>query len=148
MSQVSRRFINRTTQERIFNLFVSGLIMCNAKDTTVSLIDDLLTPTERVMLAKRFSIAYMLSEGYSYDMIEQTLKVSRTTIGRVSLWLKEKGAGFRTVIGKIKRHEGMKKILEGVKDSIEEFIAGVPGQNWSRSKSALWRSRLERQKPF
>ena len=148
MSQVSKRYLSQKTQERIFSLFITGLLYSDSKDLTASLVEDLFTPTERVMLAKRFSIAYMLLEGYDYDSIAHILKVSKSTIGNVSLWLKEKGAGFRKVIEKIKRHEAAKKVLDDIKDAFEDFIASVPGQNWSESKSTLWHSRRERQKPY
>lgn len=148
MSQVSKRFLSQKTQERIFSLFISGLLYTDSKDLTISLVEDLFTPTERIMLSKRFSIAYMLIEGYDYESIAQVLKVSKSTIGHVSLWLKEKGTGFRKVIAKIKRHETTSKVLEEIKDAFEDFIASVPGQNWSESKSALWRSRRERQKSY
>lgn len=148
MPQVSRRFLNQKVQDRIFNLFISGIISCNSKDITISLIEDLFTPTERIMLSKRFSIAYMLLERYDYDSISQTLKVSRTTIGSISLWLKEKGRGFREVIRRIKRDESMSKVLEEIQDGFEDLIASSRGQNWSESKKQLWLSRRERMKPF
>lgn len=148
MSQVSRRYLNQRTQEKIFSLFISSIIMCNSKDMTVSLVEDLFTPTERIMLAKRFSIAYMLLEGYGYDSIIQVLKVSRTTVGHVSLWLKEKGMGLRQVIGKIKRNESNKEMLQGIQDIFEELLANARGQNWSESKRWLWQRRRERIKPF
>ncbi len=148
MPQVSRRFLNQKTQERILKLFLSSLVICDSQDSAASLVEDLLTPTERVMLSKRFSIAYLLLEGYDYDSIGQILKVSRTTIGMVSLWLKEKGEGLRKVISKIKRKESMKKVLEEIEDAFEDLLLSAPGQNWSMSKSLLWQRRRERQKPF
>lgn len=148
MPQVSKRFLNQKTQDKIFNLFTSSFVMCNSKGLAVSLIEDLFTPTERIMLSKRFSIAYMLLKGYDYDSISQMLKVSRTTIGSVSLWLKEKGHGLRRIIVKIRRNESMRKVLEEIQDAFEELIASSPGQSWSRSKRELWLRRQSRAKPF
>lgn len=148
MPQVSRRYLNQKTQEKIFSLFISSIIMCNSKDMAVSLVEDLLTPTERIMLSKRFSIAYMLLEGYDYGSIIQVLKVSRTTIGHVSLWLKEKGEGLRQVIHKIKKNESTKETLQEIQDVFEELLPNVRGQNWSESKKWLWQRRRERVKPF
>lgn len=64
-------------------------------------IFDLLTPTERIMLAKRLAIAAFLIEGLPYHAISEMLKVSTSTIGRVNLWLKTAGDGYRLVIEKI-----------------------------------------------
>ena len=148
MPQVSRRFLNKKTQDKIVNLFVSCWVKCSDKDITNSFIDDLLTPTESIMLAKRFSIAYMLLEEYDYRTISRILKVSTATIGLVALMLREKGNGLRYVIGKIKKDEEFEKVLDGIKDAAEDFITSQRGQNWSVSKKSLWLSRKDRQKPF
>ena len=148
MPQVSRRFMNKKTQDRIVSLFISCWVKCSNKDITNSFIDDLLTPTESIMLAKRFSIAYLLLEGYDYRTISRILKVSTTTIGLVSLMLREKGNGLRYVISKIRKDEEFAKLLDGIKDAAEDFITSQRGQNWSVSKKSLWLSRKDRQKPF
>ena len=44
---------------------------------------DMLTPTERIMLSKRFAIIYMLTKGYSFSVIQETLRVSPSTVGRI-----------------------------------------------------------------
>ena len=148
MPQVSKRLLVPKTQERIFDLFITSIVMCNSKELAHSLATDLFTYTERIMLSKRFSIAFMLSEGYDYTTIIQTLKVSGSTVSEISAWLKEKGTGFRTIIKSIKKREVFKKVLDEVKDAAEDFIASVPGQNWSDSKSILWKNRKQRQKAF
>lgn len=148
MTQVSRRLINKKTEGRIFSLFISSIVASNSREIAVALVEDLLTPTEKVMLSKRFSVAFMLLEGYDYRTIENTLKVSKSTIGIVSTWLKTKGGGFRKVIEKIKKEEALKGIWEDLKEGIEELLASSRGVNWSRSKSMLWQTKKNRQKPF
>jgi len=148
MPQVSRRLVNQKTQNKIFTLFISGIALCNSRDSAASLVEDLLTPTEKIMLAKRFSIAYMLLNSYDYDSISQALKVSRPTIGSVSTWLKIKGDGLRTVISKIKRNESMRDIIVEIQDAFEELIFTSRGQDWSRSKKVLWERRRAREKPY
>lgn len=148
MTQVSKRVIQQKVQDRIFTLFVVSILKCNSEEIAVSLIEDLLTPTERIMLSKRLSIAYMLLKGYDYNSISNILKVSRTTIGKVSYWLKEKGNGMRIVIEKIQKDESIRHILEEVQDSVADLMLSAPGQNWSKSKSMLWKSRRARKKPY
>lgn len=148
MSQVSKRLINKKTQEKIFELFILSLVLSDNKKDALLLIQDLFTPVERLMLSKRFSIAYMLLKGYDYDSISEVLKVSRTTIGKVSYWLKEKGSGFRNIINKIKHKEAFKSILNEIQDAFEDILSSSKGQNWSRAKKQLWTHRLERQQPF
>lgn len=148
MTQVSKRVIQQKVQDRIFTLFVASILKCNSKEIAVALIEDLLTPTERIMLSKRFSIAYMLLKGYDYDSISEILKVSRTTIGKVSYWLKEKGSGMRTIIQKIQRDDSIRHILEEIQDSVAELAFSAPGQSWSTLKTMLWASRRARKKVF
>lgn len=148
MPQVSKRFLNKKTEERIFSLFLGSIISCNSKDTALSLIEELLTPTEKVMLAKRFSIMFMLLEGYDYETIEETLKVSRSTVGYTSTWLKLKGVGIKRIIEKIKRDEALKSIWVELQDGILDILSNSKGVNWSKAKSMLWQSRHDRQKAF
>lgn len=148
MSQVSKRFLQKKTQDRIITLFTDSILLCDTREKSVSFINDLLTPTEKVMLSKRFSIAFMLLENYDYKTISQILKVSRATIGKVSNWLKEKGNGFREIYEQLKHKDFTREVINEIKDIIEEFIASTRGQNWSRSKKALWQSRHDKVKPF
>lgn len=148
MGQVSRRKLPLKLKERIFNLFLSGLSLCSSAEKVALLVDDLLTPTEKIMLAKRFCIAFMLINNYDYRTIKDTLKVSLTTVGAVSFWLKEKGNGYRAIIKNIKAKEQTNKIWEEIVDGIEDYLSLVPGKNWSESRKLLWQHRREREKPF
>ena len=148
MSQVSRRFVSKKTEERILNLFVSAVVLVQTPKSAVSLIDDLLTPTEKVMLSKRFSIAFMLLEGYDYDQIQVALKVSSATVGRVALWLKTKGAGIREIRGKIKTNELLKEVWEDIKDSFIELFATSYGTNWKVGRQILRERQQKRRKSF
>ena len=148
MSQVSRRFVSKKTEERILNLFVSAVVLVQTPKSAVSLIDDLLTPTEKVMLSKRFSIAFMLLEGYDYDQIQVALKVSSATVGRVALWLKTKGAGIREIRGKIKTNESLKEVWEDIKDSFIELFATSYGTNWKVGRQILRERQQKRRKSF
>lgn len=148
MAQVSKRLITKKTEERILNLFISAVVLVQTPKSAISLIDDLLTPTEKVMLSKRFSIAFMLLEGYDYDQIQTALKVSSATVGRVALWLKTKGGGVREIRDKIKRNESLKEIWEDIKDSFAELFLTSPGMNWKAGHQILRQRKYEREKPF
>ena len=148
MSQVSKRPLQEKTRIRIYNLFLQSVSLCSTSEKATSLIEDLLTPTEKIMLSKRFCIAFMLVNGFSYDLIRETLRVSISTIGTVSLWLKEKGTGYRMVINMIKTREKTKKIWEEIVDGIEDYMSLVPGKNWRETRKQLWQHRRNREKPF
>lgn len=148
MPQVSKRIINKKTDDKIFDLFILSLILSDNKKDTSLFVRDLFTPTERQMLSKRFSVAYMLINGYSYDSIIEVLKVSRSTIGIISNWLKVKGNGFRNIIYKINNKEKLKNIVGEIQDAFEEILSTSKGQNWSTAKHRLWKNRIERKQPF
>lgn len=148
MGQVSKRQLSSKTKERIFSLFLNGISLCSSADKAASLIDDLLTQTEKIMVAKRFCIAFMLTNGYDYRTIQDTLKVSLTTIGTVALWLKEKGNGYRMIFKMIRKKESAQKIWEEIADGVEDYMSLVPGRNWSETRRQLWQNRRDRQKPF
>lgn len=148
MSQVSKRIVNKKIEGRVLSLFLGSIISCNNRESASSYIEELLSPAERVMLAKRFSIMFMLSEGYDYESISDTLKVSRSTIGTVSTWMKMNGTGIHKIIMKIKRDEAMRSIWAGLQDGIMDLLVSSRGANWSNTKSMLWQARRERQKAF
>lgn len=148
MVQVSKRLVSKKVEERIFSLFASSIVLCSSKEVAISLMEDLLTPTEKIMLAKRFSIAFMLVEGYDYETISRTLKVSFGTIGNISTWLKIKGQGFRTIVKQIKKSESMKKIWEDIQEGIADIFTSAPGQNWKNSKKLLWQIKKSHEKPY
>lgn len=148
MVQVSRRFLKKDINDRIYSLFISSIVFCNSSDSALAFINDLFTPTERVMLAKRFSIAFMLSDGYDYLTISEMLKVSTSTIGSVALGLKNQGKGTRNIIGKIKKNETTKKIWEEIGESIMDMISSSRGMNWSQTKKDAFRYKMSHRKSF
>lgn len=48
-------------------------------------IESILTPTERIMLAKRLGILFLLKEGKEEAAIAETLKVTQGTVSRIKL---------------------------------------------------------------
>lgn len=59
---------------------------------------DLLSYKESEMIAKRLKIAELLIKDYTYQNIEEHLKVSATTIARVQEWLQISGEGYKMAI--------------------------------------------------
>ena|SRR3989344_963250 len=100
MTQVSRFKLNRKIQEQIIrNLFIS-ISKVNKEDISKLFLEDLLTRTEKIVLAKRLSIALLLESGKSYSEIKDIVKVSASTISSVNNKLNT-GQGYREVIKKL-----------------------------------------------
>ncbi len=86
------------------------------------LLRDLLSYKESEMIAKRLKIADLLVKDYTYQDIEETLKVSATTIARVQEWLQISGEGYKMAIAR-------------TKDKLpKQDNKGVDFENWSNLK--------------
>lgn len=119
MSKVSRRILNKDLENYIFDLFVNSITELNNTVDVRNFVEDLLSPSEKIMLIKRLAIAILLTKGYTYDEIDQTLKVSRPTIMTVSYFLKYgQSGGYQKVVQKVLATQ--KK--EGLFDKIEEIL--------------------------
>lgn len=118
MTKVSNRILDKELEKRIFELFVKTLVELKNPTDVQDFLEDLLSPTEKIMLVKRLSIAILLTKGYTYDAIDDILKVSRPTIMNVSYWLKNGKSGYKKAVEKIL--EGQRK--EAFIDKIEEIL--------------------------
>lgn len=118
MSMVSKRILNRDLENRIFDLFVKTVIDLKDGQEVKDFLEDLLSPSEKIMLVKRLAIAILLSKGYTYEAIDNTLKVSRPTINRVSFWLKHGKSGYQKAILKILKQKKKEELI----DKIEEIL--------------------------
>lgn len=86
------------------------------------LLRDLLSYQESEMIAKRLKIAEYLSQGRTYQEIEEDLLVSSSTIARVQEWLKISGEGYQKAILRTK--------LKADRENSSEFIP----ENWNSIK--------------
>lgn len=118
MGKVSKRRLDKDLEKHIFDLFWKSIADLKEADAVEKFFKDLLSPIEQLMLVKRLAIAVLLAKGYTYDRIDDTLKVSRQTIMQVAFWLKYGGKGYQDVVEKIL--SGQKK--EAILDAIEETL--------------------------
>lgn len=118
MSQVSKYPISKEIADRIFEIFTkTSISVRNAKEAQ-DFAYDLFTPVEKVMLAKRIAIAYLLLKGYKYREISKLLRVSITTIGSVNLVIKLGRGGYSRIINRIAKEEKLDKFFTGVTEKL------------------------------
>lgn len=82
MTHVSKRKIEYKIERQIVDAFMNVIFSTNLARGKAR-VHSILTPTERIMLAKRLAIISMLDRDQSYYQIEQTLNVSGSTIKRL-----------------------------------------------------------------
>lgn len=121
MSQISRKKIENKIEEKISEIFIDSILKLKNKNEVVEFLDELLTPTEKVMLTKRLSIALLLSKGYEYKTIEAILKVTSSTIARQAYFSKHKGKALNRIVFLILEDE---KKQDFWKD-LDFFVANV-----------------------
>jgi len=147
MTQVSRLPLRKEIEKRIFDVFLTSLAKVYRKSDVDKFIQDLLSPTEQLMLAKRLSIAFLLYKKYDQRTICKILKVSLSTVNRVSLRFKIGGEGYNKVIREIIRDEKFEEFWQKLDDFISE-LAPPKGVSWSQWRRDRWREKKARQKPF
>lgn len=147
MTQISRIPLRKEIEKRIFEIFLASLARVHQKQEVEDFITDLLSPTEKIMLAKRLSIAFLLKSGYAQRTISHVLKVSLTTVNRVSLRLQTDGKGFNKVIAEIMEGEKRDQFWHSLDDFISELVP-PKGRNWSHWRRKRWETKVARKKPF
>lgn len=148
MAQVSRRFLKKDVEERIADLFRESLTRLETKGKAALFLDDLLSNTEKIMLAKRLSIAFMLMKGYSYDIINEVLKVSDQTIWNVKKSLELRGKGYKAVIETIIKSEQWIKFWQDLDHFLNQIIPPGKGTNWKEVRRKQWEARRKQEKSF
>ncbi len=132
MSQVSRRHLDAVIEKRIYEIFVEIIRDLQTTTEVQSLLKDFFTPTERIMLPKRLCIAFLLLKSYDYRTIASYLKVSFTTVNKVSNSLKTGGKGYALVLDRLRKREEFEKQLDKVEQGIVSMLAsfGGPSRVW------------------
>lgn len=85
MTHISKKKLSEKDFEKIYTQLVSIFDTAgNARKSNV-LLKEFITEAEKIMFAKRFAILCMLEEGVSKHFISEVLKVSPSTVDRISL---------------------------------------------------------------
>lgn len=118
MTKVSRKPLRKDKEQEIYQILFSALAKLNSSEEIAIFLEDLLTPTEKLMLSKRLYIAILLSRGFTYEMIMEGLNVSSVTINSVNFWLKHGKAGYQNAMNKIIRQEKIEAFLDKFEESL------------------------------
>ena len=131
MTQISKYPVSKAVYEKVFDVFLKTVSGLHTKDSVSEFFKEFLTPTEQIMLAKRLAIAFLLEKGYDYREISRILRVSTTTVSRVSVSYKY-GSSFQKVVKKLLRDEKIEKFWLNVGEKVAAMLASP------KSKSGTW----------
>lgn len=101
--------------------FIETLASLKGRQEIKGFLSELLTPTEKIMLAKRLAIVLMLQKHFPFLAIERTLKVSPSTISR--FWRASQEKPFQFLTKKLKGDKAKKEFWETVEWLLQ---AGMP----------------------
>ena len=109
---------NELSPKQLEELFKQlGLLLSTSSDKNVGLLlEKLLGPEERIMLAKRLAAAVLLEKGYAYNQVADALHVSKSTVSNIDQRL---GEGGVTKIAEILKQDkasysGILKLVESI----------------------------------
>lgn len=147
MAQVSKYPISKEVEERVFEVLSEVISGLRLRSDINDFLEDFLSPIEKIMLAKRLSIALLLAKGYDYQAIRKTLRVSPPTIASVAISLKYAGKGYKRVVEKIIAEEKMGEFWQKVDDVINDLVP-PKGKNWSYWRKERWQKKIKNRKAF
>lgn len=128
MTRISKRRLNKEVSKQIHNRFIKTIVDLHGKSGSV-LIEELFTPTEKVMFAKRLAGLSMLAQGISPYKVSKLLKLSFSTTARMQISA-EKGK-YSSIAEKIKN----KKNRDRFWAELEVFVRfGMPEMGKNRWK--------------
>ena len=85
MPHISSKKLKKEHLQKLYNEFSSALEKSAKKSWIKFFLGDFLTHTEKIMLAKRFAVIYLLSKEIPISYIAESLGMSYATIFRMSL---------------------------------------------------------------
>ena len=85
MPHVSSKKIKKEILNKLYNEFGKAFEKSAHKLQASLFLNDLLTKTEKIMLAKRFAVIYLLSQEVPVSYIAESLSMSYSTIFKMSL---------------------------------------------------------------
>ena len=136
MTRISRYKLKDYVYEKMFGLLFE--VVTNSKDKKEfnQLIRELLSPTERIMVAKRIVLVYLLLQEIDYQVICRVLKVSSSTISKFKL-LTDNKSGMIDILKKTMRNDKIRLFVFELMSDL--FPPGMYGTNWE----SAWKRKLE-----
>jgi len=147
MAQVSKYPLSKDVSKRIFEILFQSIASIKNSNEVKEFFEDFLSPTERIVLAKRLSIAVLLGKGYDYAGIKEILHVGPSTIATVNTSLKYTGQGYQKVVNRILKAETLEEFWQKIDNILFDKIppAKRDWREWRKRREAI---KSARQKPF
>jgi len=146
MAQISKRNIDQKKMTRIYDLFLDLLLSISDKKEADKVLSELLTTTEKIMVAKRVACFYLLLKEVPIHEIGNTLKLSTSTMTYFKHFL-DRSLTIKEYLLKKLKNEKIKHLFE---DIFVEIFHGTlkKGSNWSEDKKIYYQHQRKHQQPL
>ena len=118
--QLSKKKINKNLNLQLKNMFLGMLAEVRSPEEVETLLQDLLTETEKEVVLKRLGIAVYLDKKRSYEDIKNNIKVSSATIATVAEAMGN--PGFQEIIRRIKADQWAKETSSNIMKGIKKIL--------------------------
>ena len=105
MAKVSKNSMGKEIEQWIWKSLVETFQQVKTNTEVEILLNDLLTPSEKIMFSKRLAIAFLLMRGETHPKISKKLKVSFSTINLVKSAKLRDGRGYRHLLEAIVKNQ-------------------------------------------
>lgn len=143
MAQISKIKLDKALEEEMFRQFWFSLSTLRSASTVSSFFSDLLTTTEEVMLAKRFTVAVLIMRGKRPVDIKHTLHVTDTTICSVNSWLKNVKPQTKQIIVHIIKESNWQKVFDRFEELLDQSHP-MYHTDWRHAGKDKWQRKMQR----
>jgi uncharacterized protein YerC len=121
MPRVSPRPLKKEIEKEIAANLGWVFSQLKSEPAAKDFLDDFLTDEERLMLAKRLAVIYLLKEGFSYNKISEALKITPVTIGKIRLIMKLGKPRTLDVLNRMGNRFSLKSAGKGFLEALTEL---------------------------
>jgi uncharacterized protein YerC len=114
VAQLSKKQLDIKVEGELIKTLDIILVNINSQNNMNSFLVSLLTPTERLMLAKRIAAIVMIKEGLTQSQISSSLHLTQATVSKLELMAKANGEGFDLAFSILERE----KIFSDIKNTL------------------------------
>lgn len=138
MSQISRNPLSKESNYEIQATLWWLLARLNNDSDIKNFLNGLLTKTEKIMIAKRLAVAFLLSKNFNYRDISDTLKISTSTISRIKETIGRTEGDYDLFIKKLEKRSELKKLEKQFDRFVGKLDSVVPPQKNDMKGRANW----------
>lgn len=121
---ISKREISEQLSKKLVEQLASLLVAQDTLKSSKAFLYEMLSHTERIMLAKRIGILFFLHRGYSLYATSQILAVSESTVARIKNKLDD--GEYVHIVQTIQRKEHRESILGTIETLVRFGLSGGP----------------------